>query len=357
MITAGSIAGLGNYYLGGNELAVGGNNQSTAVGGEIHDGRSDDRNRASPVDAGSGATLLKLGTGTLTLSGDNTFSGGLRLGAGTVELAVIRAAGLGEVIFGEGAQTLRITNAALLDHVFANEVGWIGPGDVIDLNGLAFKPGAAATYDAATHVLTVAGGGGVTDVLTLADPMGTHFAALGDHTGGTRVMLAIVGSAGADTVDAVHHPLGQASPTGDSDVIQGLGGNDVLKGLGGADILGGGLGRDTLYGGYGHDCFVFQRLADSTAGARDTIMDFSHAQGDKIDLYDLDADTRKAGNQAFVFIGGDTFAHYHALHHSVIGMVRFAGGVLQGNVNASLAADFAIAVHGPAALHAGDFIL
>ena len=130
-----------------------------------------------------------------------------------------------------------------------------------------------------------------------------------------------------------------------------------MKGLGGADILAGGLGKDTLYGGHGHDCFVFQRLADSTAAAPDTIMDFSHAQGDKIDLYDLDADTRKAGNQAFVFIGSDSFAHYHALHPHVLGLVRFAGGVVQANVNANLAADFAIAVHGPATLHAGDLIL
>ena len=37
-ITAGSIAGLGNYYLGTNQLTVGGNNQSTVVGGQIDDG-------------------------------------------------------------------------------------------------------------------------------------------------------------------------------------------------------------------------------------------------------------------------------------------------------------------------------
>ena len=135
----------------------------------------------------------------------------MRLAAGTVELAAVRAAGLGEVIFGEGAQTLRITNAALLNHVFANEVGWIGQGDVIDLSGLAFKPGTAATYDAGTHALTVSSGG-VTDVLTLIDQMGTHFAALGDHAGGTRVMLAIVGSAGGTRSTQPIIPLARLRP-------------------------------------------------------------------------------------------------------------------------------------------------
>ena len=38
-------------------------------------------------------------------------------------------------------------------------------------------------------------------------------------------------------------------------------------------------------------------------------------------------------------------------------MVRFAGGVLQGNVNVNLGADFAIVVHGATALHPGDFAL
>ena len=44
------------------------------------------------------------------------------------------------------------------------------------------------------------------------------------------------------------------------------------------------------------------------------------------------------------FIGSDSFAHYHAVHPSVIGMVRFAGGIVQGNVNANMAADFEIKV-------------
>jgi hypothetical protein len=40
----------------------------------------------------------------------------------------------------------------------------------------------------------------------------------------------------------------------------------------------------------------------------------------------------------------------------VIGMLRFAGGIVSGNVDAHLTADFQIAVHGSAPT-AADFVL
>jgi autotransporter-associated beta strand protein len=67
-ITAGSIAGSGFYYIGaGNTLTVGGNNLSTEVSGVIAD-------TCGCGPAGPGA-LNKIGTGTLTLSGINTYTG------------------------------------------------------------------------------------------------------------------------------------------------------------------------------------------------------------------------------------------------------------------------------------------
>ena len=68
-ITAGSIAGSGTYYIGaGNTLIVGGNNLSTEVSGVIADSI---RAAAAP---GPGA-LEKVGTGTMILSGINTYTG------------------------------------------------------------------------------------------------------------------------------------------------------------------------------------------------------------------------------------------------------------------------------------------
>jgi len=144
-----------------------------------------------------------------------------------------------------------------------------------------------------------------------------------------------------------------------NDVLSGGDGNDALSGGIGNDTVTGGTGRDQLAGGSEIDKFDFNAVGESVVGAnRDIIADFKVAQHDKIDLSTIDADQRAghAGNQKFVFIGADTFAHYHALHHAVFGMVRSAGGVVQANVNANLAADFEIKVNLPA-LHAGDFIL
>src|SRR5258708_13754145 len=61
-LSAGSIDGGGRYLLGANELTVGSNNRSTNVSGVIDDG-------------GAGGSLVKVGTGTLILSGSNTYTG------------------------------------------------------------------------------------------------------------------------------------------------------------------------------------------------------------------------------------------------------------------------------------------
>jgi autotransporter-associated beta strand protein len=65
-MSAGSIAGAGTYVLGSKTLTVGGNNLSTTVDGTISDGGAA---------LGMGGSLVKVGTGILTLSGTNTYTG------------------------------------------------------------------------------------------------------------------------------------------------------------------------------------------------------------------------------------------------------------------------------------------
>jgi fibronectin-binding autotransporter adhesin len=82
-ISAGSIAGAGNYYLGSNLLTVGSNNLSTTVSGVISD--------CGPtgVECASGATgggLDKVGSGTLTLSGANTYTGPTLVNGGVLDV-------------------------------------------------------------------------------------------------------------------------------------------------------------------------------------------------------------------------------------------------------------------------------
>ena len=67
--TLGSIAGDGTFTLTSKNLTVGSNNTSTEVGGTI---------------TGDGGSLVKVGTGSLTLSGLNTYTGTTTVNAGAL---------------------------------------------------------------------------------------------------------------------------------------------------------------------------------------------------------------------------------------------------------------------------------
>ena len=72
-----------------------------------------------------------------------------------------------------------------------------------------------------------------------------------------------------------------------NDILTGNGGNNTLDGRGGNDVLSGNGGNDTLTGGTGSDIFVFKvGVGDGNTppSNNDTITDFSHSDGDRIDL-------------------------------------------------------------------------
>ncbi len=119
------------------------------------------------------------------------------------------------------------------------------------------------------------------------------------------------------------------------DVIWGNEIANVLRGMGGDDVLNGYEGADTLYGGTGNDVFQFSHIEQG-----DTIADF--AAGDLIDL-------RRTGVD-FTFVGNAAFSN-------AAGELRYANGMLQGDVNGDGVADMSIVVSGSPALVAADILI
>ena len=136
-----------------------------------------------------------------------------------------------------------------------------------------------------------------------------------------------------------------------ADSISGLDGNDTLDGGAGNDRLDGGPGADTLTGGAGADSFAF-RPAD--LAATDTITDFSKAQGDKILLSELDANTNTAANDKFAFIGAKAFS-------GQAGQLRYevTNGEthVYGDMNGDKVADLHIKLTGVHSLDGSEFAL
>ncbi len=164
--TAGSIAGAGNYNLGSINLTVGSSNLNTEVSGVIADGG---------FFGGSGASLTKVGTGTLTLSGANTYTGGTTISAGTLQIGDGGTTGsiVGNVTNNATLAFDRSDNALILGGVIS------GTGALVQLGTGTTTLTGTNTYTGGTTIsagtLQIGGGGttgsiagNVTDNGTLA---------------------------------------------------------------------------------------------------------------------------------------------------------------------------------------------
>ncbi|MGH6736014.1 MAG: M10 family metallopeptidase C-terminal domain-containing protein [Methyloceanibacter sp.] len=401
-ISAGSIEGAGEYSLGNNELTVGSNNLSTTLSGAI-------------VNApGSAGSLVKVGTGTLTLSGVNTYSdvtsvnggvlqvdgsiasplttvnsGATLQGDGSVRDVVV--AGGGILKPGAGVGTLSADAVTFQSGgVFSVELGQ-GLSDQLDVIGAVVLGNATLMGARIGNYHPDAG-----ETITIIDNEGNDavigtFAGLAEGatlvTGGRKFIISYEGGDGNDVtlmadgaiingtgagnlINATQTVAGQPCATTGADTIFGKGGGDKLYGLAGDDTLLGGAGkdklwggtgddvitggahRDVLYGGAGRDFFDFNSIKESKKGGqRDKIMDFKRGQ-DHIDLVGIDA-KKGPGNQKFKWIGKQDF-------HEKKGELRYEDlgkkVIVQGDVNGDGKADFEIFVKA-GALGAGDFVL
>jgi autotransporter-associated beta strand protein len=151
-ITLGGLKGNQSLSLTNNNttavaLTIGGNNQTTAYGGVL---------------SGNGS-LVKAGSGTLTLSGNNTYTGGTNLNAGTLVIGNTSAAGTGTITQANGTSLLTIgttgtiANAMSVYNVAATETSTLS--GAITVNNATFD---VETDDTLTISGAVSGSGGVT---------------------------------------------------------------------------------------------------------------------------------------------------------------------------------------------------
>ena len=192
------------------------------------------------------------------------------------------------------------------------------PGTIFD----ALSPGQNETVTG-SYVVRDPGGATSTATFTL-----TVAGAL-DTITGTAANNTLNGTAGADLISGLG---GNDTLNGNAgnDTLNGGAGTDTLNGGAGNDILIGGPGLDTLNGGLGADTFQFvagDSPGGNTRGTGDLIQDFNRAQGDKIDISTIDANTLVAGVQNF------TLVEFHTVAQGVATTGNDAGKIVLQSAN------------------------
>lgn len=396
---------LSDYFYGeeGNDYLSGSDGSDTLQGGsgndQMYGGAGDDI-----IYSGDGLDELYGGVGDDTLnfdSGDIVYAGAgddyladyssstngvstIYGAAGDDYFALIGPAA-GYFDGGTGEDTIDYENSDALSGVIVNLLSGLGGGDAAGhtytliedvvgsyLNDTLIGNGSINALYGSFGDDTVAGGGGG-DYLDGGDGLDTLDYAR--SPGAVQVDLGARTAYGADAQEDIFRNFENVSGSAFNDRLTGNGGANVLRGNAGKDMLIGGSGADTLAGGAGDDrlvgglgadalvgqsgadTFVFASTADSGPGnARDRINDFSHVQGDRIDVSGIDANTAAAKNQAFTFIGRQAFhGKSGELHYAVSG----DHAVISGDVNGDKVADFQIVVNYDAAhpFVAADFVL
>ncbi len=143
-VTVESIEGAGNLNFGSNNLAEGTNNLSTTLSGVL---------------SGTGGSLTKLGTGTLTLSGTNTYSGGTSVNGGTLQISNDNNLGDATGGLSFNGTTLRTLGAVTSNRAVTINSGggvlWDSGGFNSTLNGVV--SGTGVMTKTGTGILTLNG--------------------------------------------------------------------------------------------------------------------------------------------------------------------------------------------------------
>jgi Ca2+-binding RTX toxin-like protein len=305
----------------GNDSLLGGDGADMLYGGDGTDSL-DGQNDNDTLNGGAGADSLFGGSGADSLDGgadDDTLDGGI---------------GNDQLFGGTGADSLGGNDG--------NDVMDGGTGADAMTGGLGDD-----TYyvdDAGDTTVELAGQG--TDLIR---------ASLSWIMGGNIENMLLDGSGNIDGTgnDLINAITGNAG----NNTLDGGAGDDVLKGGNGADILIGGAGSDILVGGAGADTFTVLQASvrQSHLGGIlevDTVNDLIAAQGDRLDLSAIDADSNAAGDQAFTLVGNFS-------HHAGEMTLSFSAGItlLTLDVDGDGSADYRMKISGDVHLDSGGWIL
>lgn len=254
---------------------------------------------------GAGDDLLIGRAGTVVLDGgegDNVLTS-----VDSAITIVLAGDGANTVTTGDNSDTIRMTSVGLDDHI---DAGSTTDNDVLYVG----THGSDLSADNVQHVEQIVLLGGEVKVEAGFSTGRNTLSFQSDSTSvslrfdGSAIVkgdLTVQGSSQSDTLiggGGNNHLYGNDG----SNTLIGGGGQDHLLGEVLHDKLVGGEGADILTGGGASDSFVYLSLADSDAGGVDEITDLSAV--DVIDLKAIDADTKKAGNQAFHLV--DDFTHH-----------------------------------------------
>jgi 2',3'-cyclic-nucleotide 2'-phosphodiesterase (5'-nucleotidase family) len=356
----------------GNDLIEGGSDNEQLKGKAGNDtlngGAGDD-----VLDGGPGADLLIGGDGIDTATYEDA--------AGPVSASLAFSRGFfGEAQGDRYSGVENLTGSEFGDvlegNALANVIRGGAGNDIIDgkggLDSLFGEDGDDIfLFDGARRFAVVDGGDGFDTILANAANTRINWGNIVNIeaiSGNGYANVTIQGGTGADSIDlatieltgiaAINGGAGHDTIIGSdgADNVLGGGGNDSLAGGAGNDTLVGGLGVDTLTGGLGADLFVFAKNeTGKTPTTADLITDFSSAEGDKIDLSAIDANTTNGpDDDEFVFIGTAAFGNVAGeLRYEVIGPdVR-----VMADTNGDGKADLMIVLAGVASVAEADFML
>lgn len=312
---------------------------------------------ANSITGGTGDDTLDGGVGNDTLvgaGGADSLIGGAGndvyvIDAGSADISELAAGGTDLVQTALASFTLA---AEVENLTYTGEDSFAGTGNGSD--NLLTGGDAADTLDGGAGNDSLDGGvgadslvGGAGNDIFIVDDAGDE--AVEDAGSGTDTVRTSLGSLtlAANVENLVYTGGGDFEGTGNGDA-------NAITGGAGADTLTGGGGADTLTGGAGADRFTLSVASDSPVASPITLSDFSNAEGDRIDLSDMDANTASPADDAFIFLGTVAFSN-------VAGQLRIqaAGADLQllGDINGDGTADFVITLTAVTNLVAGDIVL